>query len=73
MAPYRAGFRPVSGFRHLLVARPDLPEAIEIQRVVSPGGIEAWLVEDHKNPIIPLCQFCRWRSRRSKARKGWPF
>ncbi|WP_193184299.1 M16 family metallopeptidase [Nisaea sediminum] len=29
-------------------------EAIEIRRVVSPGGIEAWLVEDHKNPIITL-------------------
>ncbi len=28
--------------------------AIEIKRVVSPGGIEAWLVEDHKNPIIAL-------------------
>ncbi len=26
--------------------------AIEVQRVVSPGGIEAWLVEDHSNPII---------------------
>jgi zinc protease len=28
--------------------------AIEVQRVVSPGGIEAWLVEDHTNPIIAL-------------------
>ena len=28
--------------------------AVEIQRVVSPGGIEAWLVEDHSNPIIAL-------------------
>ena len=26
--------------------------AIEVQRVISPGGIEAWLVEDHSNPII---------------------
>ncbi|MHA1569052.1 MAG: M16 family metallopeptidase, partial [Alphaproteobacteria bacterium] len=23
-----------------------------IQRVVSPGGIEAWLIEDHSNPIL---------------------
>lgn len=37
-----------------LVGRPDAARAIEIQRVVSPGGIEAWLVEDHKNPIITL-------------------
>jgi zinc protease len=28
--------------------------AIEVQRVVSPGGIEAWLVEDHTNPIIAV-------------------
>lgn len=28
--------------------------AVEIQRVVSPGGIEAWLVEDHSNPILAL-------------------
>ena len=28
--------------------------AIEIKRVVSPGGIEAWLVEDHKVPIVAL-------------------
>jgi zinc protease len=28
--------------------------AVEVQRVVSPGGIEAWLVEDHTNPIIAL-------------------
>ncbi|MEE8279382.1 MAG: pitrilysin family protein [Alphaproteobacteria bacterium] len=28
--------------------------AIEIQRVVSPGGMEAWLVEDHTNPIIAV-------------------
>ncbi|UUX51894.1 insulinase family protein [Nisaea acidiphila] len=36
----------------LILGRPGGAEAIEIQRVVSPGGIEAWLVEDHKNPII---------------------
>ena len=28
--------------------------AVEVQRVISPGGIEAWLVEDHSNPIIAL-------------------
>ena len=41
-------------FTTLLVARLTLVEAIDIQRVISPGGIEAWLVEDHKNPIITL-------------------
>jgi zinc protease len=29
-------------------------EAAKIQRVVSPGGIVAWLIEDHTNPIIAL-------------------
>ena len=28
--------------------------AVEVERVVSPGGIEAWLVEDHSNPIISM-------------------
>jgi zinc protease len=38
-----------------LMASPLAPAfAIDIQRVVSPGGIEAWLVEDHKNPIVTL-------------------
>jgi zinc protease len=36
----------------LAVATPA--RAVEIQRVVSPGGIEAWLVEDHTLPIIAL-------------------
>ena len=33
-----------------------LPAAakIEIERVVSPGGIEAWLVEDHLVPVIAV-------------------
>ncbi|CAK0775152.1 zinc protease [Azospirillaceae bacterium] len=29
-------------------------EAIEITRVISPGGLEAWLVEDHANPVIAV-------------------
>lgn len=28
--------------------------AIEVQQVTSPGGIMAWLVEDHSNPILSL-------------------
>ena len=38
----------------LLLAAASPAAAIEVQRVVSPGGIEAWLVEDHSNPIISL-------------------
>lgn len=34
---------------------PALPaHAFNVQRVVSPGGVEAWLVEDHSNPIIAV-------------------
>ncbi|MBT6095027.1 MAG: insulinase family protein [Rhodospirillaceae bacterium] len=28
--------------------------AVDVQRVISPGGIEAWLVHDDRNPIINL-------------------
>jgi len=39
----------------ILALTAALPaRAIEVQRVISPGGIEAWLVEDHTNPIISL-------------------
>lgn len=33
-------------------ARPG--QAMEIKTVKSPGGIEAWLVEDHANPMMAL-------------------
>lgn len=37
------------------MALAPLPaSAIDIERVVSPGGVEAWLVRDTKNPIIAL-------------------
>ena len=35
-----------------LLSMPAL--AVEVERVVSPGGIEAWLVREHANPIISL-------------------
>jgi len=28
--------------------------AVDVERVVSPGGIEAWLVQDHSNPVVSL-------------------
>ncbi len=28
--------------------------AVDLQRVVSPGGIEAWLIEDHSSPILSI-------------------
>lgn len=38
----------------LLTFAPLAARATEVQKVVSPGGIEAWLVEDHLNPIITM-------------------
>ncbi len=41
----------VAGF----LAAHSLPvRAIEIQRVVSPGGIEAWLVQDRSVPVLSI-------------------
>jgi zinc protease len=44
------------GLALLLCFAAALPAkaAFKIQRVVSPGGIEAWLVEDHRVPVMAL-------------------
>ncbi len=47
-------FRTFFGGLILLLAAGLPARAVEVQRVVSPGAIEAWLVEDHSNPIISL-------------------
>jgi zinc protease len=49
--PFRRLIVLVAGLA--LLAAP-VRAAIEIQRVVSPGGIEAWLVEDHRIPLMAL-------------------
>ena len=39
----------------LLMLATGLPaRAVEVQQVTSPGGVTAWLVEDHGNPILSL-------------------
>lgn len=38
----------------LTAAAPAAEAAVKVERVVSPGGIEAWLVENHANPIFSL-------------------
>ncbi len=55
-APMRAARR-----LHLLLAASflfllpiDSAQAVQVQRVVSDKGIEAWLVEDHSNPVISM-------------------
>ncbi|MEC7123929.1 MAG: insulinase family protein, partial [Pseudomonadota bacterium] len=37
-----------------LLAVSGPAQAIDITAVTSPGGIKAWLVEDHSNPVIAL-------------------
>ncbi len=38
----------------LLICLALPARAVEVQKVISPGGVEALLVEDHSNPIIAL-------------------
>ncbi|HSM20371.1 MAG TPA: pitrilysin family protein [Hyphomicrobiales bacterium] len=48
-----AGF--LAGLLVLLILSAARPlHATEIQRVVSPGGIEAWLVEEHTLPLVSM-------------------
>lgn len=36
------------------LALPGMAQAVEAQRVISPGGIEAWLVQDHSVPVLSV-------------------
>nr|MCU0732784.1 hypothetical protein [Hyphomonas sp.] len=38
----------------ILLALNRPAEAMQIKTVKSPGGIEAWLVEDHSNPMMAM-------------------
>ena len=38
----------------LLLVAPISAHAVDIESVTSPGGISAWLIEDHSNPLISL-------------------
>ncbi len=44
----------VAALLFTLVAIALPAHAMDIKRVVSPGGIEAWLVEDHKVPVLAI-------------------
>lgn len=41
-------------FLFLIVSASERAHAMKIQTVKSPGGIEAWLVEDHSVPLMAL-------------------
>ncbi|MBZ0215958.1 MAG: insulinase family protein, partial [Fimbriimonadaceae bacterium] len=44
----------LTGFIALFLVWTGPAFAAKIERVISPGGIEAWLVEDHTLPMISL-------------------
>jgi zinc protease len=50
----RQGFGLVASFAFLAALAATPAEAMDIKRVTSPGGIEAWLVESHANPLIAM-------------------
>jgi zinc protease len=50
----RAFLIPVVALLAAAFFTPSVHAAQKIQRVTSPSGIEAWLIEDHTNPIITM-------------------
>jgi hypothetical protein len=61
----------------LLVVPSSRAEAMKIQVVKSPGGITAWLVEEHSVPLIALrfafeAELRRTRRARKACRISWP-
>ncbi len=58
-AAFRFGRAPLAAmfafiFTFVLASAPEPAHAMKIQVVKSPGGIEAWLVEAHNNPLLAL-------------------
>jgi zinc protease len=45
---------PFAAIALLAALAASSADAMEIKRVTSPGGIEAWLVESHANPLIAM-------------------
>jgi zinc protease len=50
----RHGSRFAAAALILSTAQAAEVDGMKIERVVSPGGIEAWLVESHANPLIAV-------------------
>jgi zinc protease len=55
LRPFRRQGFGLATFVALLAAfAVSTADAMDIKRVTSPGGIEAWLVESHTNPLIAM-------------------
>ncbi|HEU0018251.1 MAG TPA: insulinase family protein, partial [Methyloceanibacter sp.] len=50
----RQGFSLAAIVAFLATFAATPADAMDIKRVMSPGGIEAWLVESHANPLIAM-------------------
>src|SRR4026208_2148196 len=50
----RQGVGLAASFAFLAALAATPADAMDIKRVVSPGGVEAWLVESHANPPIAM-------------------
>ena len=50
----RAAALSLAVFGLIIAVAAQPARAVDVQRVISPGGIEAWLVEDRTLPIIAL-------------------
>ena len=54
----------------MFLAHAPVAHAINVQKIVSPRGITAWLVEDHSNPIITVSFAFRGAAGLDPAGKG---
>jgi zinc protease len=54
MGPFKALRATMVLVAVLALAPTTAKAAVEVQRVVSPGGIEAWLVEEHRIPFLSM-------------------
>ncbi|MEQ9258974.1 MAG: pitrilysin family protein [Roseovarius sp.] len=55
MSSFRAFLlAPVAGLSLLMLTAVSATAEVEIEEITTPGGIEAWLVEDHSIPFVAL-------------------
>ena len=60
----------LAAFCLMVTAWTSAAYAIDIKRVVSPGGIEAWLVQDTKIPLLSIKFFFTGGVETDPARQG---
>ncbi len=72
-SPVRSAVSMLAASMALLIMCALPARAIEIQEVVSPKGIHAWLVEDGSVPLVSMRFSFKGAHRRTRpARRGWP-